>query len=195
MDGGKLVSKDTAQQMRKPHIALPENASWGLGWKLIQTDRTLYVGHDGGTIGQAASLWTAPAHGLAVAMYSNGGLTKKAWQAIAYPVFREVCGDVPESILPDYAPAPRDLSLYEGAYENSGVTFEIEPEGDVLKATARQKYFSMPDVTLVLRSIGEDRFRTAIGDDDRVVTQFLDSDGRGRPGLFYAGRLHRRVAA
>src|SRR5262249_24100612 len=35
MSGGALLSEASARAMATPEVALPENASWGLGWKII----------------------------------------------------------------------------------------------------------------------------------------------------------------
>jgi CubicO group peptidase (beta-lactamase class C family) len=190
--GETLISRRSAELMRTPHVALPENASWGLGWKIIAGLNTDFVGHDGGTIGQVASLWTSPAHGLAVAMCTNGGLARRAWEGVAYPVFHEVCGEVPEIRLPECLEEPGDLSCYEGIYDNLGVTILVENKGDTLQAAVTQKFFSQPAMTFAMRPMSDHRFRVQLGEDDKVVMQFLDFDAGGRPQLFYAGRLHRR---
>jgi CubicO group peptidase (beta-lactamase class C family) len=192
MSGGALISSAASELMRTPQISLPENASWGLGWKIIPGAQTAFVGHDGGTIGQVASLWTAPNHGLAVAMCANGGNSRRVWETIAFPIFREVCGEAPELRLPAAIPAPVDLSRYEGCYENSGVDMHITAGADCLSVVAKQKSLSLPEICFLMWPLGEDRFRATIGDDDKVVTAFLDPDSEGRPELFFAGRIHRR---
>lgn len=190
--GEALVSREAATLMRSPHVALPEGAAWGLGWKIIERGGTRFAGHDGGTIGQVASLWLAPEAGLAVAMCTNGGRARLAWEELAYPVFREVCGEAPEPDVPEPVCDPLDLTLFEGTFENQGVVLHIVARGDQLEAVAKQRFFSLPDTVFNMRPLGGGRFRARIGDDDKVVTAFLDRDADGRPELFYAGRLHRR---
>jgi CubicO group peptidase (beta-lactamase class C family) len=192
IDGGSLVSPEAAAEMRKPAIGLPDGTSWGLGWKIIPSADGDFVGHDGGTIGQSASLWMSPKHGLAVAMCCNGGRGGLAWERIAYPIFREVCGDVPRAKPQAHAPAPRALNLYEGRYDNAGVAVRIRAEADHLVVDVEQKQLSQPAMSFALHSIGSDRFRTTLGDDDNVVMAFMEPDANGVPQLFYAGRLHRR---
>ncbi len=192
---GTLISRQSAAQMRTPQVGLPEGADWGLGWKIIRRGRTTFVGHDGGTIGQVAALWTVPEAGLAVAMCANGGHTLKAWQAIAFPIFREICGETPELALPDDVPAPDDLFRYEGVYGNSGVDMHVTATAEGLAVVAKQKFLSQPDVHFPMRPLGGGKFRATIGGDDKVVTAFLDNDARGRPTLFFAGRIHRRKGA
>lgn len=195
LEGGSLLSSTSMADMRSPQVGLPDGTSWGLGWKIIPGVGGDFVGHDGGTIGQSASLWMSPAHGLAVAMCCNGGRGGLAWERIAYPIFREMCGDVPRAKVEAYAPAPRDLHLYEGCYDNAGVAVTIRAEADHLVVDVKQKQFAQPAMSFALQSIGGDRFRTTLGDDDNVVMAFMEPDARGVPGLFYAGRLHRRREA
>lgn len=193
MAGGKILSRKSAQAMRTPHAALAEGASWGLGWKLIKRGKVDFVGHDGGTIGQVASLWTAPKSRLAIAMCANGGASRIAWEKIAYPIFREVCGEVPEILAPEPLAEPGDLSIYEGAYDNLGLTTHITVEDGRLKVVAKHKTFAQPDTIFYMRAVGDHRFRATIGDDDKVITAFYEFGPDNRPTLFYAGRLHRRI--
>lgn len=185
------ISPRVAQAMRAPHAQLPD-ARWGLGWKL-SGDGVAFVGHDGGTIGQSAHLWTVPEQGLAIAMCANGGRSGRAWEELAYPIFLDVCGQAPAAALPPDVSEPVDLTPFEGVFENLGVAVEIVAQDGGLRCVAAQKAFSMPDIVFAMRPLGEGRFRATIGDDDKVVTAFLEPGPDGRPELFYAGRLHRRV--
>lgn len=193
MEGSGPVSPRIAQRMRAPHAELPEGR-WGLGWKLVRSGGVDFVGHDGGTIGQSAHLWTAPEHDTAIAMCANGGRAGLAWEMLAYPLFRQVCGAAPEPAIPPEPAAPIDLTPFEGRFENRGVAVEITAEDGGLKAVASQKAIAMPDIVFHMRPLGDGRFRATIGDDDKVMTAFLEPGADGRPDLFYAGRLHRRVA-
>ena len=166
----------------------------GTGLEVVNGEKVIFVGHDGGTIGQVASLWTSPVHGLAVAMCANGGLANRAWDHVAYPIFREVCGEAPELRPPPPAPAPRVLALYEGDYDNLGVTMYVRAKDDRLAVRAKIKSYAASDIQLELHPVGDDKFRTTIGGDDKVIMQFLDPDKAERPQLFYAGRLHKRKA-
>jgi CubicO group peptidase (beta-lactamase class C family) len=193
MEGSGPVSPQIAKAMRTPHGELPEG-SWGLGWKLIRNGSVDFVGHDGGTIGQSARLWTVPDRGIAIAMCANGGRTGLAWEMLAHPLFEEVCGAVPEPLMPPEPSTSVDLAPFEGRFENLGVAVEITVEDGGLKAVAIQKAVAMPDIVFHMRPLDGGRFRATIGDDDKVITAFLEPGADGRPELFYAGRLHRRVA-
>jgi CubicO group peptidase (beta-lactamase class C family) len=192
MSGRTPVSPQIAAAMRTPHVELADGTYWGLGWKLIGEQ---FVGHDGGTIGQAAFLWTAPEHGLAVTLCANGGNARAAWEALAHPVFQEICGAIPHVAAPEPSRDPCDLSIFEGRYTNVGVDVLITVQGDQLEAIATQSAFDAPPIIFHMRPLGDGRFRAVIGEDDNVITAFLDFDAAGRPELFYAGRLHRRRAS
>lgn len=193
MGGDKLLSLKSQELMRTPHAQLAEAASWGLGWKLVTRGKVRFVGHDGGTVGQVASLALAPDANLAIAMCANGGNSGIAWKKIANPIFQEICGEVPEFVIPDYPQEPVDLAPYEGTFENLGVRMHITAEDEQLKVVAKHKTFPQPDTIFTMRALGNDRFRANIHGDDRIVTAFHDKGSDGKPDLFYAGRLHRRV--
>lgn len=192
MAGEEPISPQIAAAMRAPHAELPD-ARWGLGWKIISRGGVTFVGHDGGTIGQSAYLWTVPEQGLAIAMCANGGRAGMAWESLAHPIFRDACGQIPQASIPQDLSEPVDLAAFEGVFENLGVAVEIMAEDGGLKAVAVQKAFTLPDIIFHMRPLGGGRFRATIGDDDKVVTAFLEPGPDGRPELFYAGRLHRRV--
>jgi CubicO group peptidase (beta-lactamase class C family) len=193
MGGDKVLSLAGQAAMRTPHAELPEDASWGLGWKLITRGDVQFVGHEGGTVGQMASLALVPQARLAVAMCANGGDSGIAWKQIAHPFFQDVCGAIPEYDIPDYPKEPVDLSPFEGVFENLGVRVTITAEAGALKGVVKHKTYTQPDTVFTMRAIGNDRFRASIHGDDRIVMAFHDRRKDGKPALFYAGRLHRRV--
>lgn len=192
--GETLLSRKSVESMRTPQVDLADGTSWGLGWKLINRGLSRFIGHEGGTVGQVASLCLAPERGLVVAMCTNGGRPGVAWEQVAKPLFREVCGEIPEVLLPEPASEPIDLSSFEGVYDNLGVSMQIAADADRLRVVAKHKFFSTPDTVFYMRPVGGDRFRATIGEDDRVITAFYDRGSDGRPELFYAGRIHRRTA-
>jgi hypothetical protein len=164
-----------------------------LGWKLITRGGVHFVGHEGGTVGQMASLALVPQARLAVAMCANGGNAGIAWKQVAQPIFQEVCGAIPEYDIPDYPKEPVDLSPFEGVFENLGVRVTITAESGALNAVVKHKTYVQPDTVFTMRALGNDRFRASIHGDDRIVMAFHDRGKDGKPALFYAGRLHRRV--
>ncbi len=76
-DGTRILSAESVAAMQTKHVDLPRltgmGDAWGLGWEIIDSSAPTVLGHDGGTIGQAAFLRIVPEEGLAVAMLTNGG--------------------------------------------------------------------------------------------------------------------------
>ena len=66
--------------------------AWGLGWELFDTPQGTVIGHDGGTIGQAAFLRVVPEAGVAVALLTNGG--------DVFGLFNDVVGHDPRASSP-----------------------------------------------------------------------------------------------
>lgn len=192
MNGAPVVSPAIAAAMATPHARLVDQTAWGLGWKLIRRGDVGFVGHDGGTIGQSAFLWMAPEHGLAVALCANGGDARAAWEALAHPLFRDICGQIPQAEIAEPSTEPVDLSRFEGRYDNVGVDAHVTVDDDRLKVVAHQKAFDLPPIVFHMRPLGGGLFRATLGGDDKIVMGFLDFDAQRRPRLFYAGRLHRR---
>ncbi len=188
-DGG--IDSGLAQAMQVPQATLPDGTRWAHGWKLIPAGELTFVGHDGGTIGQSAFLWFSPQHKLVVALCANGA-GKEAFEAVAWPIFQEVCGATPRINPEGNGEAARDLSAYAGTYSNEGVTMVVEAHGEGLRVLAKPHHFDRPDTPFTMVPLEGDRFRATIGDDDTVVTEFYDADEQGRPTLFYAGRIYRR---
>ncbi|WP_312160451.1 serine hydrolase domain-containing protein [Phenylobacterium sp.] len=193
--GAPTIPSSIIAAMKTPHARLIDGTAWGLGWKLIDRGAVSFVGHDGGTIGQSAFLWTAPEYGLAVALCANGGDASAAWEALAHPVFRDICGQIPQAELPAPSDGPIDLAPFVGRYENVGVDAHVTVDGDRLKVVAHQQAFALPPIVFHMRPLGGGLFRATVGQNDRIVMGFLDFDLDGRPQLFYAGRLHRRRAS
>ncbi len=192
LSGTAPLSPDLCRAMQAPQVDLPEGASWGLGWKLITANGVEFFGHDGGTIGQGAFLWMCPSRGIAVSLCANGGASHHLWDALAGPLFEDVCGAAPLVEKLPVAPCA-DMTPYIGEYENEGVRMKVSEEAGQLHVVAVHKYFSMPDTEFKMVPVGENRFRATIGDQDRVVTAFYQPDTNGKFQYFSAGRVHQRI--
>jgi CubicO group peptidase (beta-lactamase class C family) len=131
-DGERLLSEDAARAMREPQVEVPtggigeSEAHWGLGWSVYTWSGRTVVGHDGGTIGQAAFLRVVPDSGAAVALLTNGG--------DPFRLYRDLCGELlaesasvelpPEPVPPESPPAV-DTASYVGNYDRSGAALEV----------------------------------------------------------------------
>jgi CubicO group peptidase (beta-lactamase class C family) len=131
-DGERLLSEDAARAMREPQVEVPtggigeSEAHWGLGWSVYTWSGRTVVGHDGGTIGQAAFLRVVPDSGVAVALLTNGG--------DPFGLYRELCGELlaeaagvamPPEPVPPESPPVVDAAVYLGVYGRAGASFEV----------------------------------------------------------------------
>jgi CubicO group peptidase (beta-lactamase class C family) len=130
--GERLLSEESARAMREPQVEVPTGgigeaeAHWGLGWSVYTWSGRTVVGHDGGTIGQAAFLRVVPDSGVAVALLTNGG--------DPFGLYRDLCGELlaeaarvelPPEPVPPESPLPVDTMLYVGRYDRAGASLEV----------------------------------------------------------------------
>jgi len=139
-DGTRLLSEESARAMRERLVEVPtggideSEAHWGLGWSVYTWSGRTVVGHDGGTIGQAAFLRVVPDSNAAVALLTNGG--------DAYGLFRDLCGDLlaemagvelPAAPVPAASPPAVEAADYVGRYDRAGASLEVVArDGDLV---------------------------------------------------------------
>jgi CubicO group peptidase (beta-lactamase class C family) len=131
-DGTRLLSEDAARAMRERQVEVPtggideSEAHWGLGWSVYTWSGRTVVGHDGGTIGQAAFLRVVPDSNTAVALLTNGG--------DPYGLFRDLCGELlaesagiqlPPAPVPPESPPAVEATSYVGRYDRAGASLEV----------------------------------------------------------------------
>jgi CubicO group peptidase (beta-lactamase class C family) len=137
-DGRHVLSAAGVAAMQERQVELPDRwtlgQAWGLGWILFDWDGRRVIGHDGGTIGQAASLRVVPDAGVAVALLTNGGHTRDLSHHLLREILADVAGlDVPRPLAPPATPVQVDVSPYAGRYERLSLRVELEPAGSVLR--------------------------------------------------------------
>jgi hypothetical protein len=126
-DGTRLLSAEAIAAMRSPQVTVPGAPTrgarqWGLGFMLFDWNGTPAIGHDGGTIGQAAMWRIVPDHDLVVAMNVTGV------RMPARPV-------PPEATAPEPGPAEYagryafPLQSYEVAVADNGFDITLTPHG------------------------------------------------------------------
>jgi CubicO group peptidase (beta-lactamase class C family) len=209
MDGGvaasgtRVLSGESVRAMRQPQFTLPKQpgsgaAHWGLGWMLFDWSGRRVIGHDGGTIGQQASLRILPDERFAVAVLTNtspsgGTLAERlmSW------LFKETFAiDVPRRPQPPEQAPDIDLAPYAGVYEKLGARTTLETRDGALYAsvvnTGPLPSTEMPtgrlypvDETLFLQATPFPGFF--------IPMTFSHFDAGGRPRYFFASRVSRRV--
>jgi CubicO group peptidase (beta-lactamase class C family) len=139
-DGERLLSEESARAMREREVEVPtggideSEAHWGLGWSVYTWSGRTVVGHDGGTIGQAAFLRVVPDANTAVALLTNGG--------DPYGLFRDLCGELlaetagvqlPPPPAPSDSPPVVATASYVGRYDRAGASIEVVArDGDLI---------------------------------------------------------------
>ncbi len=127
---GKRVLPETAvAEMAVKQAEVPDKSvvdSWGLGWMRFSWDGQQVIGHDGGTIGQAAFLRLLPAEGLAVTLLTNGGGVGDLYDELFREIFEELADvTMPTPLAPPATPPTVNVERHTGRYERGGSTQEV----------------------------------------------------------------------
>ncbi|GAA5172245.1 serine hydrolase domain-containing protein [Amycolatopsis dongchuanensis] len=202
-----VLSEAGAQAMRERQVTLPEPgplaAAWGLGWQIFDLPAGTVIGHNGGTIGQAAYLRVVPAHDVGVALFTNGGTSYLVYQEIVGRVLRDLTGiELPPMPLPE-PHAPRiDASRYIGTYA-SPVTEAVvsqDDDGRVWLARTPKGAFASglgetPVSTELVAWSGDTLLAVEPEPGPFAPHTFLGDDGQGHARyLYWRHRLIPRVA-
>jgi CubicO group peptidase (beta-lactamase class C family) len=203
-DGKRLLSETSVRAMQEsqfdlPVVPGPGAAHWGLGWMLFDWGGRRVIGHDGGTIGQIASLRALPEERFGVALLTNssptGGLLANR---VIYWLFGQHLGiEMPERPTPPESPPEIDVRPYVGVYERLGLRINIAERDGVLSATYTstgpladmQPELPPMDLVPVERALFVER-NPYLGTFEPVTFSGFEN---GRPRYFFSGRVARRV--
>ena len=210
VDGGSAIglTEATAAAMQAWQVDVPQPNrlgvdGWGLGWFRLGWDGTRVLGHDGGTLGQAALLRVVPDAGVAFAASVNGGTNGAAFfDDLTAALAKEVAGlDVPgrpTALEGDDGLPP--LAHFEGAYEQPHLAFRIRLDGDRLVGDVDPKgpgalVAGLPALTdAPLTRVGPAAFTVDVGPAPALLA-FYDPDGAEVPSFVHVGvRTFARVA-
>jgi CubicO group peptidase (beta-lactamase class C family) len=139
-NGTRVLSKASTEAMAELRMSLPDRSfadSWGLGWMRFDWNGHRVIGHDGGTIGQAAFLRLSPERDFAVCLLTNGDASG-LYDELYAEAFRELAGITkPPPFAPPDEPVTAELSQYVGRYSRSGVDLDVVEQdgGLVLRST------------------------------------------------------------
>lgn len=136
-DGTRILSADSARAMTEQQVELPDPTftdSWGLGWMRFDWSGHRVIGHDGGTIGQAAFLRLSPERDFAMSLLTNGGDASGLYDELYAEAFEELAGITkPAPFAPPAEPVSIDLAPYVGQYSRSGVDLDVvEQDGGLV---------------------------------------------------------------
>jgi hypothetical protein len=194
LSGVRILSPESALAMQQQQVGLGGSSTvqegWGVAWALERWSGHRVIGHDGGTIGQKASLRLFPELGLVTVVLTNSDLgpaLTRAWYDALGPelgVERPTPRVEPDATVADLAPML-------GAYTSVGETWEVRtgPSGTVeLSVTSHLEDLS-PSVTSTVVPLGPGRFRVDLHGND-VEAALVEAEGRS---FLYNGRLLPRL--
>lgn len=133
--GGEVLSGTSVKAMQQRQVELPYlgmlGDAWGIGWEIFDWDGGQVVGHDGGTVGQAAFLRLVPGAGVAVALLTNGGEALPVFRGIVGRALAELAGvRMPDPPTPPATREAFDARRYTGRYEADIVAYEVTADED-----------------------------------------------------------------
>ncbi|WP_030508236.1 serine hydrolase domain-containing protein [Microbispora rosea] len=134
-DGSAILTPGTVTSMQQPQVKVPRltgmGGSWGLGWEMEEHDGHAVIGHDGGTIGQAAFLRFVPEHGVAIALLTNGGGFFGVFTDVLAHLLKELTGiTLPGHPVPPAEPETIDPTPYLGRYSDTIYDFTVSQDAD-----------------------------------------------------------------
>ncbi|GAB3157794.1 serine hydrolase domain-containing protein [Amycolatopsis stemonae] len=202
-DGKRVLSAENARAMRERRVELPDlgliGDAWGLGWSLFDWPGGAVVGHDGGTIGQSAFLRLAPAHGVAVALLTNGGEPIPVYTEVVGHILKELTGiELAVPPVPDPA-APRiDAARYVGEYASSvaDITVSQDDDGRVWVERVPKGIFAelaKPEKTELVAMKGDTLILAEPMQGMYLPHAFVGDDGEGHALYLHTGRADKRV--
>lgn len=204
-DGTRILSAQSVQAMQHRHVDLPElglmGKAWGLGWSLYGWEGGPVIGHDGGTIGQAAFLRVVPDKGVAVAILTNGGTPFELYSTIMTRVLAELADVVVPGLPSPAEPRPElDVSRILGTYASAVTDSTVRQDG-------AGRIWLEQTMKGILADLGPDPAPVELvpwREDALIPLQakhgvhaphhFLGDDGTGKARYMHTGRADRRVS-
>jgi CubicO group peptidase (beta-lactamase class C family) len=128
-NGTRLLSEDSASQMRRPRMRVPGPGApdaVGLSWRLEDWDGRPVFGHDGSTAGQNAFLRIEPASGVAVCLLTNASNGEPLYERLFGEVLAECAGiTLPPGPEPADGAVDGDMARHAARYERTSRRFDI----------------------------------------------------------------------
>jgi CubicO group peptidase (beta-lactamase class C family) len=130
LDGNRVLSAKSAQEMRAMQATADPGRAWGLGWSRREIDGVLIAEHNGATNGFTARLTTVPERNFAIAVLTNADRGSMSHTKIADAALERYLGlksSKPATVELD----PSVLTRYAGRYNQdlSELTLSVENGG------------------------------------------------------------------
>jgi CubicO group peptidase (beta-lactamase class C family) len=203
--GGEALSAASVKAMQQRQVELPYlgilGDAWGIGWEIFDWDGGTVIGHDGGTVGQAAFLRVVPGAGVAVALLTNGGDPLPVYRELVGRALSELAGvRMPDLPAPPAEPERVDPAPYAGRYEADVVLYEVneDDQGRLwLELTPRGPLAEAglpPERYEIVRLRGETFVSAQPRGGMHQPVAFMDFDAAGRATFLHQGRAIPRAA-
>jgi len=195
LPGTRVLSPGSTRSMQEQQVGLSGQSTvqegWGLAWALERWAGQRVIGHDGGTIGQRASLRLFPDLGLALAVLTNaetGPALIRDW----YDALGAEFGVRPPRPRVDPGATVTDLAPMLGAYASVAERWELRdgPDGTVRLTVTSYLEDLSPSRTETAMPLGPGRFRVDL-DGNQVEATLVEAKGRS---YLYNGRLLSRLS-
>ena len=192
MNGGRgaerILKASSVSAMQRRQVKLLPNASedsthLGLGWFMGKWGRTRIIGHNGGTMGQAAALRLAPEHNAAVALLTNGGDADALYYDVFDTAFMKLIKETPPRLANVDERVRVDLGALAGRYENMTTVLNVKTgRGGRVTVTTTPKDAERGGLSLANARVGfidkmTARLNTGDAMADRMTIRFSGVDG------------------
>jgi CubicO group peptidase (beta-lactamase class C family) len=205
-DGTAVLSPQSTRAMQQPQVKLPTlgmmGSAWGLGWEIYDWPGGTVLGHDGGTIGQAAFMRAVPDKGVAIALLTNGGNGIALYTEIFGHVLRELAGvEMPAMPTPPESPSTVDLTRYQGKYASEVAELTVSQDGDGrlwLDQVPRgllAEIGGKPERRELVHLTGDTFIQVQPQMGIHLPHVFVGDDGSGHALYIHSGRATRRVTS
>lgn len=208
-DGTRVLGAASVKAMQQPQVEAPApgfagfiGRFYGLGWGIFDWPGGTVLGHDGGTIGQAAFLRVVPDRDLAIALLTNGGAAFAVYTEICSHLLRELAGiELPASPAPPERPPRIDATRYVGSYASGVVRLTVwqDEEGRIwlnqVPQGAVAKLVGQAEPDELVRLDGDSFVSAQRHNGLHLPYAFVGDDGTGRALYLHNSRAVRRVTA
>jgi CubicO group peptidase (beta-lactamase class C family) len=205
-DGTTVLTSTSVKAMQEHQVKLPDlgmlGTFWGLGWEIFDWPGGTVIGHDGGTIGQAAFLRMVPDRDVAIALLTNGGGAIGLYTAIYSHLLRELADiELPARPGPPAQHQRFDAARYIGTYTCDVAQLTVSQDGDGriwlehVPRGALAELVGQAERDELVRLDGDTLISVRSHHGIHQPHVFVGDDGSGRALYIHSGRAIRRVSA
>jgi CubicO group peptidase (beta-lactamase class C family) len=192
LDGVRVLSPTSAQDMRARQVDADAFRTWGIGWGRIDIDGEFVVDHKGSTNGFMARLVVVPGRRFALAILTNHADGTAVHNVLAKAALRLFCELVsPELPIVDVPSA--DLVAWQGMYSHrlEDLMLSATDEGYAVTRVRRHPFAHTmkPARPFTLRPVSPRIFIASGGGADGEYAEFIPNSDRSVRFLRFDGRL------